>query len=104
MILKKVKSIPNPFEGDNQDKDQPSWTGSGYTKLYIWTLIEYELVFYIDADAIIQSITVLEGFIEMLIHPEALLAAAPDVFPPDNFNAGILLIRPNMNTFRNMLT
>lgn len=33
-----------------------------------------------------------------------MLAAAPDVFPPDNFNAGVLIIRPSMHTFQHMLT
>ena len=31
------------------------------------------------------------------------MAAAPDVFPPDHFNAGVLIIRPSMLTFRDML-
>jgi len=62
IVVKKFKSIPNPYEGGNEGKDQPSWTGSGYTKLYIWSLIEYEIVFYIDADALVQSISVLDGF------------------------------------------
>ena len=53
IIIKKFKSIPNPFEQANEGKEQPCWTGSGYTKLYIWSLIEYEIVFYIDADALI---------------------------------------------------
>ena len=60
LILKKVKSIPNTNEKD--EEGQPCWTGSGYTKLHIWGLVEYELVFYIDADCLIQSDTVLEGF------------------------------------------
>jgi len=47
---------------------------------------------------------VLDGFTHLLQNPKAMLAAAPDVFPPDNFNAGVLVIRPNMDMFRKMLT
>jgi len=39
----------------------------------------------------------------MLKAPKARLAAAPDVFPPDNFNAGVLVLRPSMFVFREML-
>jgi hypothetical protein len=39
----------------------------------------------------------------MLDYPQAQLAASPDVFPPDNFNAGVLVIRPSMDKFRQML-
>lgn len=40
----------------------------------------------------------------MLKNPNAILAAAPDVFPPDNFNAGVLIIRPSYETLRHMLS
>lgn len=33
----------------------------------------------------------------------ALLAAAPDVFPPDKFNAGVLVLRPSQRIFRALL-
>lgn len=43
LILKKVKGIPNPYEESKYDldvdDDKPSWTGSGYTKLHIWSLV-----------------------------------------------------------------
>ena len=40
----------------------------------------------------------------MIDNPSAILAAAPDIFPPDNFNAGVLIIRPDMKVFRQMLS
>ena len=48
VIIKKVNGIPNPYEHTKNDNDiendiendqKPSWTGSGYTKLHIWTLV-----------------------------------------------------------------
>jgi glycogenin glucosyltransferase len=29
-------------------------------------------------------------------------AAAPDVFPPDRFNAGVLIIKPNLEVFQKL--
>jgi glycogenin glucosyltransferase len=40
----------------------------------------------------------------MIRNPSWQLAAAPDVFPPDNFNAGVLIIRPSLTKFRQILT
>jgi alpha-N-acetylglucosamine transferase len=48
VVIKRVKGIPNP----NED-GEPSWSGSGYTKLYIWSLVMYDIVFYIDADCLV---------------------------------------------------
>ena len=30
-------------------------------------------------------------------------AAAPDIFPPDRFNAGVLVIKPGKDVFENLL-
>ena len=30
-------------------------------------------------------------------------AASPDVFPPDHFNAGVMLVRPSMAVFKSLL-
>ena len=43
VIVKEVEHIKNPHEKGGEGK-QPSWVGSGYTKLYIWNLTEYEKV------------------------------------------------------------
>ena len=40
----------------------------------------------------------------MIQNPNAILAAAPDIFPPDNFNAGVMIIRPDAQIFRQMLS
>jgi glycogenin len=92
LVIKRVRSLANPWENG---QGNPSWTGSGYTKLYIWTLVEYELAFYIDADCLILSESVLDGFKHML-RSDSVVGAAPDVFPPDNFNAGVMIVRPSM--------
>ena len=58
-------------------------------------MIQFSQVFYIDADAIVMSDP--ESIFKF---PECEFAAAPDVFPPDCFNAGVLLIKPNFETFK----
>lgn len=64
-------------------------------------------MFYIDADCLIQ------GNPEDVFTRDTEFAAAPDIFPPDRFNAGVLLIvrnilfidqKPNMELFNDMLS
>ena len=40
-MVKEVEHIPNPHEAK---REGASWVGSGYTKLYIWSLTEYDKV------------------------------------------------------------
>ncbi|KAJ8608818.1 hypothetical protein CTAYLR_009358 [Chrysophaeum taylorii] len=87
-----VEPIPNPHEAS----DAP-WQGSGYTKLRAWELEEYDRVVYIDTDAIVLE--PLEELFELRVD----FAAAPDVFPPDKFNAGVLVLRPSGRTFEAMM-
>ena len=72
------------------------WEVAAYTKLALWSLTEYERLVYIDADAV-----VLENVDELFDRPA--FAAAPDVFPPDKFNAGVLVVKPDKNIFERML-
>lgn len=69
-----------------------SWAATGYTKLNLWRLGlaawgGWEGVVYVDADAV-----VLEDLSPLFarLGPGTPLLAAPDVFPPDRFNAGVL--------------
>ena len=87
----KVSAIANP----NAEVHMPGWVNSGYTKLHIWNLVDYEKVVYIDADT-----CVLENVDHLFHRPN--LSAAPDVFPPDKFNAGVLVIAPSSSVFEDM--
>ena len=80
------------------NKSTGSWEESQYTKLHIWTLIQYEKVFYIDADCIVMD------DLSEIFKLNTDFAAAPDVFPPDCFNAGVLLIKPNLQLFKDLLS
>lgn len=88
-----VEAIANP----NLEVHVPGWVNSGYTKLHIWNLIDFDKVVYVDADTI-----VLESVDELFERPTP--AAAPDTFPPDKFNAGVMVIRPSKARFDDMMT
>jgi glycogenin glucosyltransferase len=87
-----VADIPNP----NSNVHVEGWVNSGYTKLHIWNLTQYDKLLYLDADTIVVE------NVDELFEAETDFAAAPDVFPPDKFNAGVLLIKPCHGTFEDM--
>jgi alpha-N-acetylglucosamine transferase len=78
-----------------------------YTKLQIWSMIGYDRILYLDADTlVIRDINELltETFFEN--NHDGLLGAVEDVWQGQigpNFNAGVLLIRPNETIFNDML-
>jgi len=55
-------------------------------------------VFYIDADCIVLAD--LSSIFKLNVD----FAAAPDVFPPDCFNAGILLVKPSIEMFKLLIS
>jgi len=90
--LLEVPAIPNP----NSSVHVPGWVNAGYTKLHIFNLTQYTKIVYIDADVL-----VLKNIDELFDRPG--LSAAPDVFPPDKFNAGVLVVEPSSEAFDSML-
>ena len=92
-----VPAVPNPHSS-RPDQADKCWTDAGYTKLQIWSLHDdYDLLVYIDVDAIVRT------NIDDLFALDVDLAAAPDVFPPDKFNAGVLVVRPSPETHARLL-
>jgi len=77
-----------------------SWASVGYTKLRLFELTQFDLLLYIDADCLV--VKNLDHLLREL--PASItFAAAPDTFPPDRFNAGVLLLRPNLGIFHSLL-
>ena len=84
-----VEPLANPH-GSRPDQAGKCWVDSGYTKLQIWSLhVDYDVVVYVDADCVVCE------NVDALFDVDADLAAAPDIFPPDRFNAGVLVLRPD---------
>eukprot|EP00963_Diacronema_lutheri_P009620 scaffold868_cov351-Pavlova_lutheri.AAC.11 len=59
-----------------------------YSKLNVFRLYKFSKIVYLDADTL-----VLRNIDELFYRPS--LSAAPDVVPPDNFNTGVMVIRPS---------
>lgn len=77
-----------------------SWAEVGYTKLRCWQMTQFDRIVYIDADCIVKQ------SVDHLLSPTLdgiSFAAAPDTFPPDKFNAGVMLLRPSCLVFSAML-
>ncbi|EKX51383.1 hypothetical protein GUITHDRAFT_65972, partial [Guillardia theta CCMP2712] len=75
-----------------------AWDQSGYTKLNIWKLTEFSKLVYVDADCLVME------SIDDLFSRETRFAAAPDTFPPDRFNAGVLVVEPSLEVFEDMIS
>jgi glycogenin len=89
-------AIPVPHAGGTH---VPAWSAVGYTKLNVWALLTYTKVVYLDADTV-----VCRCIDDLFLRPGAPRpAAAPDVFPPDRFNAGVLVVEPSYQTFTSLL-
>ena len=89
-----VDSIMCPYKGGHE----ASWTNSELTKLHVWNLIQFRKIVYVDADVLI-----LEN-IDELFRITGKFAAAPDIFPPDKFNAGVMVIEPDSSVFERMIS
>lgn len=94
--------LQSPLDNNNKLTDTPSWLPSGLTKLHIWRLVAFEKVVYIDADCLVVS-NVDNLFEEYTLPSSFPLAAAPDIFPPDRFNAGVLVISPSEEMFNTLV-
>lgn len=94
-----VEQIISPYTHSSEISNHtPSWTQSHLTKLNLWKVLKYDLIFYIDADCI-----VMENF-DDIFEIGVEFAAAPDIFPPDRFNAGVMLLKPDLVVFESMVT
>jgi glycogenin glucosyltransferase len=90
-----VEPIICPYKNTEHEA---SWTNSELTKLHVWNLLQFEKVVYLDADTL-----VIEN-IDELFEIQSSFAASPDIFPPDKFNAGVLVIQPNASVFHEMIS
>lgn len=89
-VVRLVAGIENPHE-----TDVAGWANSGFTKLRVWEQDDYEKIVYVDADCL-----VLENIDDLFDRPCP--AFSPDVFPPDKFNAGVIVLQPSKIVFEKM--
>lgn len=67
-----------------------------YTKMLIWNMVEYDKIVYLDSDLLI-----LKNVDDLFQRPS--LSAAPDALPPDKFNSGVMVLKPNRRLYRQMM-
>jgi glycogenin glucosyltransferase len=89
-----IEPVENPFAKEEQGYD---YFDTMFCKYRIWQLTDYERVVYIDSDTI-----VLGSLDELLTRPS--FAAAPCIWPPDRFNAGVLVVEPSEDMFDDLIS
>lgn len=83
----------------NNDLGRPDLNKT-YSKILLWSLTQYDKIFYLDADTLPNingSLTVVD--LLDLDFPQNKILAAPDSGFPDIFNSGMFLLRPNVTDF-----
>ncbi len=68
-----------------------------HTKLRIWGLVDFDKILFVDSDTIVCG-----PLEEALERPG--FAAAPCLLPPDSFNSGVMVIRPDEAVLEDMLS
>lgn len=83
----------------NNDLGRPDLNKT-YSKILLWSLIQYDKILYLDADTLPNingSLTVVD--LLSLDFPQNRILAAPDSGFPDIFNSGMFVLRPNITDF-----
>lgn len=71
-----------------------------YTKINVWKLVQYSKIVFMDADTL--PIKNIDELFDHKITPltlETPIAGAPDIGWPDIFNSGVVVLKPNNDTF-----
>ena len=89
-----VPPLPTPFA---TPPHVPSWSSPALTKLRLFALTPYHRLLYLDADTLVTA------HLDPLLHTPTPFAAAPDLFPPTRFNAGVLLLQPSLTTYAQLI-
>eukprot|EP00808_Paulinella_micropora_P031986 g39500.t1 len=96
-----VIAVPNLPLPAGVSSHVPAWEAVGYTKLRLWQLEQFKRIVYLDADTVVKE--PIEELFALRLDPALRFAAAPDLLPPDHFNAGMLVVEPDRQVFRRML-
>jgi len=70
--------------------------GVTFSKLRAWTLVQFKKCVFLDADTLVMQ------NIDDLFDREE-ISAAPDIGWPDNFNTGVFVFRPSLETYSRLL-
>eukprot|EP00127_Corallochytrium_limacisporum_P002450 Clim_evm7s128 gene=Clim_evmTU7s128 len=76
---------------------QNKYNVKGYAKINAWNLTQYDRVLWMDMDMIIID------NLDHLFVQHGDFAAAPDIYNGDTFNSGVMVLRPDTQTYKHML-
>eukprot|EP00956_Cyclotella_meneghiniana_P011764 scaffold16528_cov79-Cyclotella_meneghiniana.AAC.3 len=88
IIVDHIPILRNSTE-DNSSHVQQWDENCGWTKLHCLVIKDVSHLLHIDDNETTKRV--------------GLLAAAPDIFPPDKFNAGVMVLRPSKTVFDDMM-
>ncbi|KAK6527706.1 glycogenin glucosyltransferase [Orbilia ellipsospora] len=90
-----VERITSASYGNLQLMGRPDLS-SAFTKINLWRLVQFSKIVYIDADVVAVRAP------EELFDVNEPFAACPDIGWPDCFNSGVMVLTPDLATFRNL--
>jgi len=82
--------------GEDYQRKKAKWLTT-CSKFHAWNLTFLKKVIFLDADT--MPIKPLDNLVD---HPSA-FAAAPDTFPADQFNSGVMVITPSQRVFEELM-
>lgn len=87
--VKSIKTLSSPYKNYYKRFDKV------FTKLLIWTLIEYRRIVYLDSDTLVYA------NIDELFHCGKFCAAYRH---SDLFNSGVLVVKPDLQEYRELIS
>ncbi|WEW55316.1 glycogenin glucosyltransferase [Emydomyces testavorans] len=91
-----VSQVVNSSPANLYLMDRPDLI-STFTKIELWRQTQYKQIVYIDADVVAIRAP------DELLTLDTQFAAVPDIGWPDCFNSGVLVLRPNVQTYNSLL-
>jgi len=99
----KLLSYPmwNEWNEQDDENDKINWSSIDFNRLWIWSLMDYEKLVYIHHDMLIlQDVT---NLFDLEIWTDITSFAAAPSIPPDVFDTSIMVIKPDMSVFQEMV-
>lgn len=81
----------------NDNYKGANWSQADFNTMWIWAMSEYDKVVYLNHDVLVFK------DIKDLFSRNVNFAAAPKPFASHQFDSGLMLIKPNMSTFTELM-
>ena len=94
-VQKASSDVSIPKDEASLHQDFIRWS-SACSKFHAWNFVEFHRVIFMDSDTIVLH-NIDDAF---YTYSNASMAAAPEIFPPDTFNAGFMVLTPSKKVFK----